>query len=60
MVENLKFATEDGLGSWLYENKAKSCELFGRLYSWSTSMNVNKNYLDEKSDPSKQEKVSVQ
>lgn len=48
MAENLNFATLDGQGSWCYEGESKNCERFGRLYSWSTSMDLSSSYLEEK------------
>jgi uncharacterized protein (TIGR02145 family) len=38
MAKNLNFDTLDGTGSWCYENQASNCNLYGRLYNWSTSL----------------------
>lgn len=35
MAENLNYAFNDGVQSWCYENNAKNCEMYGRLYTWA-------------------------
>jgi uncharacterized protein (TIGR02145 family) len=35
MAENLNF--DAGSGSWCYDNKAETCKIFGRLYTWETA-----------------------
>lgn len=41
MAENLNYDTLDATGSWCYENIADNCTTYGRLYDWSTVMNLN-------------------
>jgi uncharacterized protein (TIGR02145 family) len=39
MMENLNYKPQDG-NSWCYGNNASNCDKYGRLYDWSTAMNV--------------------
>ncbi len=41
MAENLNYDTLDGNGSWCYDNDIENCNLYGRLYDWTTAMNID-------------------
>jgi uncharacterized protein (TIGR02145 family) len=43
MAENLNYQPTSG-NSWCYENSADSCNKYGRLYDWSTAMNISTSY----------------
>lgn len=55
MAENLNYsdsATSPNLkkNSWCYQDSAKYCNLFGRLYSWSAAMNLDAAYGAKSAD----------
>ncbi|GBU22772.1 hypothetical protein R80B4_02684 [Fibrobacteres bacterium R8-0-B4] len=43
MTENLNYTPETG-GSWCYGNDNANCEKYGRLYDWTTAMNIEDTY----------------
>ncbi|HSQ41278.1 MAG TPA: FISUMP domain-containing protein [Fibrobacteraceae bacterium] len=47
MAQNLNFDTLNGDGSWCYSNQSTSCDSYGRLYTWTTTMNVNSSYQSQ-------------
>jgi len=46
MAENLRYAAP---GSYCYENNDDRCRSYGRLYTWTTAMNLPKDYIDNSS-----------
>lgn len=40
-AENLNYAAED---SWCYGNRSENCNAFGRLYSWTAAMALDKSF----------------
>jgi uncharacterized protein (TIGR02145 family) len=42
MAENLNYQTPEG--SWCYGRDNSNCEIYGRLYNWTTAMNVSVYY----------------
>jgi uncharacterized protein (TIGR02145 family) len=49
MAENLNY---DAKGSKCYGNKPANCKKYGRLYDWSTAMNIDAKFNNEKWDGS--------
>lgn len=43
MAENLR-ATTGIDSSWCYNDEPKNCEIYGRLYTWSTAMGIDEKY----------------
>jgi len=41
MAENLRFEVD---GSWCYGDNSDNCRKYGRLYSWTSAVHVNKSY----------------
>jgi len=49
MAENLNYADSAAMpnlkgSSWCYENRADSCAKYGRLYTWTGAMNIDRSY----------------
>lgn len=44
MAENLKFQAP---GSWCYEDKSENCSAYGRLYKWTTALDLDDSYLNK-------------
>jgi len=45
MAENLDYDTLNGTGSWCYNDSISNCNIYGRLYEWTTAMSINSSYL---------------
>ncbi len=44
MAENLNYDTLDGTNTWCPNNKPTDCEIYGRLYDWTTTMSIDSMY----------------
>ena len=48
MAENLNyFSCSIKDDSWCYDDNAENCDKYGRLYSWTAAMGINKSYQTE-------------
>jgi uncharacterized protein (TIGR02145 family) len=43
MAENLNYTPSSG-NSWCYDDKESNCNIYGRLYDWSTAMGIDASY----------------
>jgi len=41
IAQNMNYCASD---SWCYDGKAENCDKYGRLYSWTSAMGVDKSY----------------
>jgi uncharacterized protein (TIGR02145 family) len=47
MAENLNYKPSSG-NSWCYDGKESYCDIYGRLYDWSTAMEISTSYNSSK------------
>jgi uncharacterized protein (TIGR02145 family) len=52
MAQNLDYQGDDGNLGKCYEDKPENCKKYGRLYNWSTAMNIDAKFNKEKWDSS--------
>ena len=47
MAINLNYDTLDSEGSWCWKDSSSYCDVYGRLYSWSTMMDLDSSFNSE-------------
>jgi uncharacterized protein (TIGR02145 family)/uncharacterized repeat protein (TIGR02543 family) len=48
MAENLNYDTANGVSSWCLNNNTEKCSEYGRMYTWTTAMDIDQSYRNTK------------